>query len=155
MISAQKLRFSLHVQVMSLLILFTLALGASMSPAQQSKKPLPMVIAAGVPFYPPLARVARIEGVIRLRLSTDGKRVSAVSAKSGHPLLVEAAKENVRTWQFKDHSPTTFEVTFRYKMLPESQCEIDNGIVLLRLPIEVEISAKGVQNCDPSTEKSR
>jgi hypothetical protein len=67
-------------------------------------------------------------------------------------MLAKAAQENVKTWEFEEHSPTTFEVTFRYKILPQSECDIDNGTVLLRLPTEVEVSAKGVQTCDPAVE---
>jgi hypothetical protein len=67
-------------------------------------------------------------------------------------MLVQAAQENVKTWEFEEHSPTTFKATFRYKILPQSECDIDNGTVLLRLPTEVEVSAKGVQTCDPAVE---
>ena len=144
--------YDVYVRTTQVLALFALGLGATMSTAQQSKEPLPTVATAGVPFYPPVARVARIEGVVRLRLLTDGKRVSAIFIKGGPPALVPAAEENVRTWQFKEHNPTTFVATFRYKMLPESECEMDNGTVLLRLPTEVEVSAKGVQTCDPILE---
>ena len=140
------------VRMASVPILLVLGFGATMSTAQQSKEPLPTVATAGVPFYPPVARVARIEGVVHLRLSTDGKQVSVISVQSGPPALAQAAQENVRTWQFKDHRPTTFEATFRYKMLPESVCEMDSGTVLLRLPTEVEVSARGVQTCDPTVE---
>jgi hypothetical protein len=136
------------------LLLFALGLEGTTS-AAQSKEALPTVVTAGVPFYPPLARTARIEGVVRLRVSTDGERVSAISVESGPPMLIPAAQENVKTWQFKDHSPTTFEATFRYRMLPESECEIDSGTVLLRLPTEVEVSAKGIQTCDPSVQSKR
>lgn len=138
-----------YVQMTWVLILFALGLGATMSTGQQPKSRLPTVTSATVPFYPPLARVARIEGIVHLRVSTDGMRVSAASTISGHPLLVEAAAENLRTWQFREHTPATFETMFRYKMLPESECEMDSGTVLLRLPAEVELSAKGWKTCDP------
>jgi hypothetical protein len=132
------------------LVLFSLNLGATISIAEESKGPLPTVVSATVPFYPRTARLARIEGVVRLQISTDGRRVSTISVKGGPPVLIPAAEENVRTWLFKEHKPTTFEVTFHYKMLPESECEADNGTVLLRLPTEVEVTAKGVQTCDPA-----
>jgi hypothetical protein len=138
--------------MMSILVLFALGLGANMSTAQQAKEQLPRVASAGVPLYPRTPRIAHIDGVVRLRLSTDGKRVSAIEVESGQPMLAKAAQENVKTWEFEEHSPTTFEVTFRYKILPQSECDIDNGTVLLRLPTEVEVSAKGVQTCDPAVE---
>lgn len=149
MILMQKHQNNPYIRIASLLILLVLVSGTIMS-TQPSKEHLPTIAIASVPFYPPIARVARMEGVVRLRLSTDGKRVSAISVESGPPVFVPPAEENVRTWQFKDHTPTTFEATFRYKMLPESECEMDSGTVLLRLPTEVEVSAKGVQTCDPA-----
>jgi len=126
--------------------------GASLSLADQSKPNLPTVIASAVPFYPPVARAAGIDGVIRFRLSTDGSRVSTISVEGGPPLLVSSAEENIRTWRFKEHSPVTFEATFRYKMLAELECEMDSGTVVLRLPSEVEVSAKRLQTCDPNVQ---
>jgi hypothetical protein len=138
------------VKTTCVLALLTLAVGANMS-AQQSKKPLPRVASAGVPLYPPSPRIAHIEGVVRLRVSTDGKRVSGVQIESGQPMLAAAAKENVNTWEFEKHDPTSFEATFRYKILPPA-CELSNPTVLLRLPSEVEVTATGWQTCDPATQ---
>ena len=124
--------------------------------AQQAKPP--KVVSASVPFYPRLAPTARIEGVVTLRLSTDGKRVSHIDSASGPPLLVRAAKENVRTWQFEPHTPTSFEVTFHYRLLtPEcdSECHChtaERESVLLQLPTNVELSAKMPAICDPAVE---
>ncbi len=54
------------------------------------------------PVYPPLARQARIQGVVRFKV-TIGKdgHVSNIVLVSGHPLLVEAAKEAVRQWIYR------------------------------------------------------
>jgi hypothetical protein len=76
-------------------------------------------------------------------------------------MLITAAEENVRTWLFEQHSPTTFETTFRYKLLPskcDSNCNCDSvekGSVLLQLPTDVEVNAKSVQICDPAVERKR
>jgi TonB-like protein len=119
--------------------------------AQESEPDLPVVLDAAVPFYPHNARLAHIEGVVRLQVSTDGETVSGIKLlEEGQPMLVIAAKENVKTWRLEWHSRTTFEVTFRYKLLPDFACEADNGAVVLRLPREVEVSVKGMQTCDPS-----
>jgi hypothetical protein len=124
--------------------------------AQGPEADHPVVLDAAVPFYPQNARMAHIEGVVRLEVSTDGEAVSGVELFSGTLILAMAAKENVKTWRLKWHSRTTFQVTFRYKLLPEFACEVDNGTVVLRLPLEVEVTAKGIQTCDPSSqEKSR
>lgn len=101
---------------------------------------LPMVASAGVPFYPPLARQARVQGIVRVKVTTDGHAVTATRAESGHRLLAQAAEENARTWRFAVHEPTTFTVTYRYKLVPGLKANPNNPVVLLRLPSEVEVS---------------
>jgi len=126
--------------------------------AQQTAASPPKVVSASVPFYPELARQTRAQGVVTLRLSTDGKRVVIIDSANGPALLVEAAKENVKTWQFDAHAPTSFEVTFRYRLLvPEcdSQCRCEaaeKDSVLLQLPTNVELTAKTLLTCDPAVE---
>ena len=132
-----------------------LALLASMvlpCAAQEPEQDLPLVADAAVPFYPPNARLAHIEGVVRLQVSTNGETVSGIELLDGPLILEIAARENVKTWRLKWHSRTTFVATFRYKLLPDFSCDLDNGTVVLRLPVEVEVSAKGVKTCDPSSQ---
>src|SRR5689334_8423066 len=105
---------------------------------------LPIVVSSSVPIYSDLARQAHIEGTVTLRVSTDGRRVSAVDAENGPPLLVNAAKENVKSWQFEAHPPTSFEVKFRYSLLDskcDSECKCgseEKPSVVLHLPTNVE-----------------
>lgn len=123
--------------------------------AQRQKPPLPRVVSAAAPFYPRLAPPARIQGEVTLCLSTDGTRVSSIDAASGPPMLVRTAKENVRTWQFERHAPTTFEAVFRYRLFGykcEAGCKCESEekeSVILRLPAEVELSAVIPMICDP------
>lgn len=118
--------------------------------AQELPQRVPIVTAAQVPFYPALARQARLDGDVHLKVSTDGERVSAITVESGRTILVEASKANVETWRFEKHKPTSFEVTFRYRVLAESSCDMDNGRVVLNLPTQVEITAKGLKTCEPA-----
>lgn len=66
------------------------------------------------PEYPPLARQARVEGVVTLNavVGQDGS-VQNLSVVSGHPLLVPAAIEAVRHWTYEptliNGSPTDVE----------------------------------------------
>jgi TonB family protein len=134
-------------------------MGAIMAVGQQ--KPVPSVVSASVPLYPRITQQAHIEGVVRLRISTDGNRVASVEVESGQPMLAQAAQENVKTWQFEQHSPTTFEVTFRYKLLPskcDAKCNCDSAekpSVLLQLPTDVEVNAKELMVCDSDSARSR
>lgn len=138
----------------SVLLLFTLSMGAAMSSAQQENH-TPAVISASVPLYPRTPQIAHLDGIVRLRISTDGSRASSIQIESGQPMLADAAKENVKTWQFERHSPTTFEASFRYELLPstcDSQCNCHSSkkaSVMLQLPTDVEISAEEIQTCDP------
>jgi TonB family protein len=54
------------------------------------------------PVYPPLAKQARIQGVVRftVTIGKDGT-VQDVQLVSGHPLLVSPAQEAVWQWQYK------------------------------------------------------
>jgi periplasmic protein TonB len=61
-----------------------------------------MTIRAPKPAYPPLAKQARIQGVVRLNaiIGKDGS-IQDLKAASGHPLLVPAALEAVKQWLYK------------------------------------------------------
>jgi hypothetical protein len=133
----------------AMMFLVALSPAARVCDAQSSQEPLPTVTSAAVPLYPRTADLAHIEGVVWLQVSTDGKRVSDVKVESGPPLLANAAADNVRTWEFGQHQPTTFKVRFNYRFLPESGCYVDNSVVMLRLPAEIEVSTKRVHTCDP------
>ena len=54
------------------------------------------------PAYPPLARQARIEGVVKLEavIAEDGA-IDQLQTLSGHPLLVPAALQAVRQWRYR------------------------------------------------------
>src|SRR5690349_16653386 len=54
------------------------------------------------PVYPPLAKQARIQGVVKLSaiIAKDGT-IQQLEVISGHPLLVPAALEAVKQWVYK------------------------------------------------------
>jgi len=54
------------------------------------------------PEYPPLAKMARIQGMVRLEaiISRDGT-IQDLKVLSGHPLLVKAALEAVQRWRYQ------------------------------------------------------
>jgi hypothetical protein len=126
-------------------IVFLAALAAALparEQAQKSKVALPRISAAAVPLYPQQAYVSNIEGVVRLRVTTDGHRVVATHVEDGHKLLATSAEENTRTWQFAPHEATTFTVTYNYRLIDGRNGDSYNPTVTLRLPTEVEVSAR-------------
>jgi hypothetical protein len=92
--------------------------------AQKSAETLPKVLEHSEPIYPPLARQSRIQGEVIVKVTTDGESVREALAETGHPLLRKAAEGNVKTWKFSSHTPATFNVTFRYKLV-ESNSEVE------------------------------
>lgn len=54
------------------------------------------------PVYPPLAKQLRLQGKVQVQavISKTGK-VDSVKVLSGHPLLVQAAVDAVKQWQYK------------------------------------------------------
>jgi Gram-negative bacterial TonB protein C-terminal len=146
--TARKHRYSIRLLPFPLLLALALALAPNTSVAQQPKEPIPVVSSASVPLYPRIPLVAQITGVVRLRVSTDGNRVTTMEMESGQPILANAAEESIKTWQFEPHKPTTFETTFTYKLLPMT-CDAkgncngrENDEVLLHFPTEVQISTR-------------
>jgi len=123
-----------------MLVLSVVLVGIPSAPAQESHEVLPKVVQHAEPIYPPLARQARIQGEVRVKVTTDGESVHDAEAETGHPLLRKAAEDNARTWKFVPHTPSTFHVTFRYKLLPTDVC-----VEFLTSPAIVEIEASPPQ----------
>jgi periplasmic protein TonB len=60
------------------------------------------IISKMQPEYPPLAKMARIQGTVKLEavISKDGT-IQELKVISGHPLLVKAAVEAVQQWRYR------------------------------------------------------
>lgn len=110
--------------------------------AQQQKPAFPMVSFAEVPLYPPLARTAGVAGVVHVVVTTDGHRVVTTRVQDGEKLLSVAAEKNVKSWQFATHEPTSFAVTYAYKLVDDLKPQQNNPRVILQLPTEVEVDAE-------------
>lgn len=118
--------------------------------AQEPGGALPVVVVTGVPQYPPLAKAARVEGIVHVKVTTDGHRVVSASAEDGPKLLRTQAEENARTWEFASHTPMTFTVKYQYKLTEASQNNPYGGTVILRLPSDVEVIAVPLVISDPA-----
>ena len=102
----------------------------------------PVVKSGEMPLYPPLARQARLEGTVRLEVTTDGVYITKVAPSGAPKLLLDAAEENIRTWRFYKHRPQTFIATFVYKLEKQEVFGFVNPTVFLDLPSRVEIRTK-------------
>jgi TonB family protein len=77
-------------------------IGSVPAPAETATQPAPPVVKKVEPEYPPLARQARISGVVRfsVRIAADGT-VDHIQVMSGHPLLVPAGLQALKQWEFQ------------------------------------------------------
>src|SRR6516164_4125558 len=71
----------------------------------------PLVLRADAPVYPPLARMAKITGKIEAEFTIQNGEVVKAVAKTGHPFLVNATTENIRSWRFAPEANGTFTAT--------------------------------------------
>jgi hypothetical protein len=77
------------------------------SKAQESRDVLPTVVQRAEATYSPIARTAH----------EQRDAVRDAEAETGPPLLRKSAEDTARTWKFVSHTPGTFHVTCRYKLL--------------------------------------
>ncbi|MFZ0819909.1 MAG: amidohydrolase family protein, partial [Candidatus Acidiferrales bacterium] len=86
---------------------------ATRGTVSDSDPALPVVISAATPSFPHLANQLNVHGDVRLRVSTDGTKVISFADESGPSMIIQPTEENIRTWVFEKHNPTTFIITFR------------------------------------------
>jgi len=85
-----------------------------------------LLIRKVVPIYPPTAQQARVQGavVLQAEISKDGA-VEELRGISGHPLLIPAAIEAVKQWQYKPYvlngEPVAMDTTITVDFTLKSQ----------------------------------
>jgi hypothetical protein len=131
---------------------------AATSPAQTSEQALPVVIDGKMPIYPVMARCARIQGVVTVKVTTDGKKVTALGEGSGPPMLVKFVKENISTWEFLQHklfhspSPSTRSQNQCGRVENLRSCRGDQTAPLgRRVPLVPRIWGPGIRSTVPLT----
>jgi hypothetical protein len=133
------------------MLVSVLAFGALSLAVAQSSAALPTIVGGDIPVYPATAKAARIEGEVRLRVSTDGRVVIGVEVIDGQPMLAKAAQSYAETWKFKQHTPTIFSSVFKFELLDSCDPNNENVRVTLNLPSEVTIrSPRPSYTCDPN-----
>ncbi len=71
-----------------------------------------------LPEYPPLARMARVEGVVSVRIQIDQSgNVASLEFESGHPLLRPAVQSALSKWKFGAGAPgKTVRASLAFKL---------------------------------------
>jgi len=109
--------------------------------------------------YPSIARYARIQGdvVLVAQIGSDG-RVSIPIRKSGHPILLQAAEDNLKTWKFQSGEDLEMEITYHFKIGgeptygdPGTRCSFDlpNSVTVVTRPPAVETNYSSHQKHGP------
>jgi TonB family protein len=131
------------------LLLVTAAISADVEPYFKT---------APMPFYPPLARQARIEGRVWLRFVVNEKGdTSEIEAETGHQLLRQAAIANLQGWKFGWPHPCACrakkEVVFIYNISDKSDSPDMPNVTVKWFwktsPIQVEVEGAGVGQWQP------
>ena len=95
-----------------LVLFWVVALTSFSSAAQQQDEPESnrKVVRRVVPAYPDLARTMNLRGIVKVDVvvATNGKAKS-VEAKGGHPVLVQAAEDAIRKWNWEPAAHETNE----------------------------------------------
>lgn len=78
--------------------------------------------------YPQMAIIAQISGDVEVEVSIDhdSGKVTSVVAKTGHPILQNAATDAIRKWvigRYSGPNPLTFVVRFQYNCAPLIETE--------------------------------
>jgi hypothetical protein len=104
-----------------------------------------LVVAADVPFYPPLALSARIEGTVIATIRVSGGVVTEAEIVSGPMILASSVERNLLTWRFNTTVYGTQRVTYVFVLSETVVLLPMNPEIELRLPEFVKITAKPVR----------
>jgi hypothetical protein len=102
--------------------------------------------------YPALARSARIQGIVEFLVKPDG-----IQSVSGHPMLVQAARDNLEKWAIPVAVDARLSVTYSFRLteirppIVEAQEQIGNGFdrFFLRLFHRPVTRKNRREVCDP------
>lgn len=104
----------------------------------------PAVVAAVAPSFPAIAAVARASGevVVEVKINNAGE-VSTAKAKSGHPLLRQAAEAAARRWKFAPAAgpadQRALSLTFVFNISEERKAEVSSTPVFFP-PYKVQVT---------------
>ena len=73
------------------------------------------------PVYPQMARIAHISGPVTLEITIQPDGTVTIQDVSGHPILVQAARDSIQKSKLScegcGEEPHTFSVVYEFKML--------------------------------------
>lgn len=125
------------------ILVFSAYLFLVVSAVAQTQPSLPTLTAFDCPKYPSKAQSMRLQGTVRMEITTDGHQVTNIKVLPSHPVLSEEAVKNVKTWKFADHAPTSFLVTYNYSNEGHWKKDpVTNCAAKMDLPTKVDVSTR-------------
>ena len=131
-----------------LLLAATSSLGLSQNvsggrPAQRPEEAYQFVVErADVPMYPIVARMARLEGTVRITATiAHGDVVKAEASSTASSVLKVAATRNLETWKFAPEANGQLTVTYVYALAKEEDFPPPNPSVEIRFPSYVRVTS--------------
>jgi TonB family protein len=93
----------------------------------------PRIIASGPPNYSPIARSARVQGAVILRLALDGRgTVAAATPLNNVPLLAASAVAHALTWRLASDGSLREHIVVYEFTTTYTQCEPDEKVIFWR-----------------------
>jgi hypothetical protein len=97
--------------------------------------------------YPRLAHLAAVQGKVELEAGISDGAVNEVKTISGHPLLVDAAKESLRKWRFKQCASSAHQCSGRVIflfVLEGGMCDLSScpNDIQIDLPATITVKSK-------------
>jgi TonB family protein len=103
---------------------------------------------AVAPDYPVLARMASLEGPIKVKIEvSESGVVRSATASGGDPILLREVERNVKQWTFRlspgeRNLPYTLTMTYVFKLKGEPVDYPSSPTVVFHFPDSVEITAE-------------
>jgi hypothetical protein len=109
---------------------------------------------ADVPLYPAIAKTARLSGIVRIHVVVKNGAIAKTQVDSkANSVLVAAAQQNLKTWQFAQSAEGSFEVAYVYELRKEQSSSPENPHIEMDLPHLVKIVARSSKpscnDCSP------
>jgi hypothetical protein len=116
---------------------------------QTTSKPsvpeVPILMAADLPMYPPIWRIAHLSGKVVVSVTVKSGRVVGTEVKSGEAHLQVPTISNLKTWRFATDVNDTFTVTYTYAISGEESVDPTNPTVEMLPSLDVNITARPVK----------